>query len=419
MKKIKLSTSATRKIILNAQLLSGQNNLPAGKAGVAEIIDKLGYIQIDTISVINRAHHHSLWVRRPDYDEKMLHDLQAKDRRVFEYWGHAMAYLPMRDYRFFLPKMKNFENPSGNWARDRLDKYGKLMPSVLKRIREEGPLSAKDFEAPKGRKGGTWWDWKPAKMALELLFWQGKLMITERRKFQKYYDLRERVLPDKIDTSLPDEKEIGRFLVRRALSALGVANEREILNFMQPGTARDSDMQVAGKSVLHNSLNELIEAQEVTPIEIEGQSAQNYFAATRYLEKSTTENTGPANIHFLSPFDNLIIQRDRTKRLFGFDYTLECYVPAPKRKYGYFVLPVLWGENFVARFDAKADRKLKKLLIRNLFFEPGFERFDSFLPRFAKKMGEFAHFNDCEGIVVEEVQPRKMQSKFRDVLQKK
>lgn len=163
MKKTKLSIKSARNIILNSQLLDGQSRLSPGKKGVMEVIDQLGYIQIDTIAVINRAHHHSLWVRRPDYEEKMLHDLQAKDRKVFEYWGHAMAYLPMKDYRYYLPKMKNFANPSGKWTKDRLDKCRPLLPGILKRIQHEGPLSAKDFESPEDRKGGTWWDWKPAK----------------------------------------------------------------------------------------------------------------------------------------------------------------------------------------------------------------------------------------------------------------
>ena len=143
------------------------------------------------------------------------------------------------------------------------------MQPVLERIRKDGPLGAKDFEAPPGKRGGTWWDWKPAKLALEMLFWKGDLMITERRNFQKIYDLTERVLPNDIDTSIPSNDELGHFIVRRALSAYGVAREREIRSFMQPEAARDSDIQAASKDIISNSLNNLIETCEVIQIQIE------------------------------------------------------------------------------------------------------------------------------------------------------
>lgn len=231
-KKIRISSKQARRIVLNAQLLGSGIKLSKGKEGIAQTIEKLGYIQIDTIAVIERAHHHTLWCRRADYDPIMLHELQTKDRRVFEYWGHAMSYLPISDYRYFLPKMRNFENPKSKWAEISLAKCGHLMQPVLERIRKEGPLSSKDFKPPPGTKRGNWWDWKPAKIALEMLFWKGDLMVTERRNFQKVYDLTERVLPGNVDTSIPDKDETGQFLVRRSLSANGILQEKEIFNFL-------------------------------------------------------------------------------------------------------------------------------------------------------------------------------------------
>ncbi|KAA3663115.1 MAG: winged helix-turn-helix domain-containing protein [Calditrichaeota bacterium] len=407
MQKTKLSSQTTRRIILNSQLLNGHNILPAGKDGSMTVIEKLGYVQIDTIAVINRAHHHSLWVRQPEYNEAMLHDLQSTDRKIFEYWGHAMAYLPMNDFRFYMPKMKNFENPSGKWTKDRLEKCEPLFPVILERIRKEGPLSAKDFESPDDKKGGTWWDWKPAKMALELLFWRGELMVSERRKFQKYYDLRERVLPSEVDTRMPDKSELSHFLVRRALDALGVVSERELQKFLQPGASRDGDMQVAGKRRLKQALLELIETGDVVALEIEADSTTDYFVFKSALEQSDNAATNETSVHILSPFDNLIIQRERMKSLFGFEYTLECYVPAAKRKYGYFVLPVLWGEKFVARFDAKAERKSKMLRVHKLIFEPEFTAYDEFVPVFVEKINAFAKFNRCEEVVIDTVVPKR------------
>ncbi|MCG8605800.1 winged helix DNA-binding domain-containing protein, partial [bacterium] len=156
-----LSQELARRIALDAQLLSGSIKLPMGKEGVAQAIGHLGYIQIDTIAVVKRAHHHTLWNRLPDYSENMLHELHAKDRRVFEYWGHAASFLPIKDYRFYLPLMKSFEDPKMAWQKRRYEKYSHLMAPVLERIRKEGPLGSRDFDPPPGTKRGAWWDWKP------------------------------------------------------------------------------------------------------------------------------------------------------------------------------------------------------------------------------------------------------------------
>ncbi len=157
MKKTQVSLKQARKMILNAQLLDGGARLPKGKEGVAQTVEKLGYVQIDTISVIERAHHHTLWSRRADYDPQMLYDLQAKDRRIFEYWGHAASYLPMSDYRYYLPRMQAYHDPKGKWEKERLEKYGHWIKPVLKRVLKEGRLVQKILRLPgkKAGRGGT------------------------------------------------------------------------------------------------------------------------------------------------------------------------------------------------------------------------------------------------------------------------
>lgn len=419
MKKETISADSARKIVLDAQLLDGGENLPKGKTGIAQTINTLGYVQIDTISIVKRSHHHTLWTRKSDYHERMLHQLQAEDRAVFEYWGHAMSYIPMTDFRYFLPRMRNFENPTSQWAKYQMKKCSGLLQPVLERIRNEGPLSSKDFSHPRDKKGGTWWDWKPAKVALEMLFWRGDLMVTERRKFQKVYDLTERVLPPGLDTTMPNENEIGRFLVRRALSAFGTAAEKDIQKYLQPNAARDSDLMLAGKDVIAKSLTNLIEAEEVIPLTIEGDKKLVYYALSDVVEKHDSNGDISGRVFMLSPFDNLIIQRERVKRLFGFDYTLECYVPAAKRKYGYFVLPILWGGGFVGRIDPKADRKKRTLSINNLMFEPQFKSFDEFLPLLAGKLIDLATFNECEKIVLEKVSPGKLKKPLESLIKGK
>lgn len=389
-----ISISQARRLALNAQLLDGKTKLPSGKKGIAQVIEKIGYVQIDTISVVERAHNHTLWTRRADYKGQMLHELQATDRQIFEYWGHAMSYLPMRDYRFYLPQMKKFCDPYSKWEKQRYEKYGHLMKPVLERIRKEGPLGSKDFAHATDKKGGTWWDWRPAKVALEMLFWRGDLMITERRNFHRVYDLTERVLPDGIDTTFPDDLEIGRFFVRRALNSYGVATQNEIREHIR----------AVDKEIIERYLNEMIESNEIVKISV-GKNKSDYYALPESLEKLNNLKRASKKIHILSPFDNLIIQRERTKQLFDFDYTIECYVPAAKRKFGYFILPILWGDKFVGRMDAKAERKKKVFIIRKLYFENGYEDYDKLLSVLGKKLNEFAGFNGCEKIKVEEVHP--------------
>ena len=386
------------------------------KSGVLQIFDRLGYIQIDTISVINRAHHHILWSRQADYSETVLHELQAIDRAIFEYWGHAMSYLPIADYRYFLPRMRNFREPQTKWGKYQIEQAGHLLEPVLERIKNEGPLSSKDFAAPPDKKNGTWWDWKPAKIALELLFWRGDLMVTKRRKFQKLYDLTERVLPDGLDLSFPEPVEIARFLVMRALKALGIASESEIQRFMQPDSGRDADLRVVDRNVITKTIQDLVNAGEIFQVKIEENPDVAYFVLpenTEHLNQISPKND---MVFFLSPFDNLIIQRDRLKRIFNFDYALECYVPEVKRKFGYFVLPILYGQKIVGRFDPKADRKNKTMIINRLIFEDNFTPDDQFLVKFVQRLIQFSKFNSCKNTKLNDTTDKKLKTKLTKLI---
>ena len=408
MKPLGISTDLARSLAVNAQLLDNETQISRGKNGILQIINQLGYVQIDTISIIRRSHHHTLWTRYNNYQEEMLDELQAKDRTIFEYWGHAMSYLPMSDYRYALPKMQKFRNPSSSWVKYQYRKCSNLFAPVWDRIRAEGPLGAKDFAPPPGRKGGTWWDWKPAKVALELLFWQGDLMISKRENFQKIYDLTERVLPDHIETSLPSKEESGIFLVKRSLQALGVAPEKDIRRFLQAESARDSDIQIASSGEISRSLKELIAAGEVTPAILENNKSLPYYMLSVATDKINRPKLADGKVYLLSPFDNLIIQRDRMKRIFNFDYALECYLPPAKRTFGYFVLPILWGHNFVGKLDPKADRKNHKFIINNLLLGKEIENSDNFLHSLSAELVKMAQFNQCEQITVRKMSPAKL-----------
>ncbi|MHB8806517.1 MAG: winged helix-turn-helix domain-containing protein [Anaerolineaceae bacterium] len=410
MDNLTIDSETARMIIIQSQLL---NSIPSDSQkgnGVAEIVENLGYVQIDTINVLNRAHHHTLWTRMPHYESQDLHQAQAEQKRIFEYWGHAMSYLPMADYRYFLPYKLHFSSPYGSWAKDRLEKYGHIMEPTLQRIREEGPLATKDFISEEtDHRAGTWWDWRPVKMALELLFWQGKLMVAERKKFQKVYDLPERVLPDWVDTSMPSEEELGRFLVQRALKAYGLATEREIVDHLR----------VAEKKIIVAALKEMCAAGEVITVTVKmGEKELTYYVFPETLEKGNAASIVNNEVFIFSPFDNFCIQRARMKILFNFDYALECYLKPEQRTFGYFALPLFWKERFIGKMDAKADRKEKALLIHHLQFEEDFKPDETFQPALHRKLTAFAKFQDCEHFVVEKISPVRSKKLLQSVQDK-
>ncbi|HOU11832.1 MAG TPA: crosslink repair DNA glycosylase YcaQ family protein [Anaerolineae bacterium] len=397
---MKISLATARQLALRAHGLDGGWILPPGKEGAAQIIERLGYVQIDTIHIIQRAHHHTLWTRFPQYAPEMLDDLLAKDRRVFEWWTHAMAYIPMRDYRFYAPRMGYY----ALWGRQRewLIEYADVIAHVKERIRAEGPLGASDFEHPQNTTNG-WWDWKPAKQALEILASMGELMVTKRHNFQRIFDLTERVLPPDVDTTPPTDEELQRFIVRFALNTGGVL--------------RQSEVQWSRRKADPAALQAMVETGEVTAFEVEGLNGEPCYALSDVFEAVTQSPNGEPHLHILSPFDNLIIDRRWLKAFFdGFEYTIECYVPEAKRKYGYFVLPILWGDRFVARLDSKADRKPKTFVIKRLLFEPGFAEYDAVLLALVEKLRAFAAFNGCDNFAVEDVQPEKVKAPLEQML---
>ncbi len=362
-------------------------------------------MQIDAISVVERAHHHTLWVRRPDYEPRMLDDLLTRDRRVFEGWIHAASYLPLCNYRYYLSRMHARRSHARQW----FEQNEQLVEAVLDRIRAKGPLGTKDFKAPDGWKRGMWWSWKPAKEALEMLLSVGDLMVSRRDKFQRIYDLRERVLPDWVDTTEPTPDEVLRFRIRRSLAALGVASTNEIQ--WRQGISR----------TISEALAELADAGEVVPVKVDGWQGKPCYALAETLERvveQTGVTLGKELLHILSPFDNLVICRPWLEKLFGFEYRIECFVPAAKRRYGYFALPILWGERFVGRVDSKADRKRSTFIVRQLTFEPQVVDYDALLPILAQKLWAFAVFNNCERIVVENVDPRRVKTNLERELEK-
>lgn len=357
-----------------------------GKIGALATIKQLGYLQIDTLNVITRAHHHTLWSRLKDYKETYLNELLEKDKQIFEYWSHAASYLPMTDFRFSLPRKKLYADGKSHW----FEQDKKMNKYVLDKIKAEGPLQSKDFEFKRDAPG-NWYNWKPAKQALEQLFMEGKLMVAKRHNFQKVYDLAERIVPSTIDTTMPGKNEYASYLIKKAIQANGIATEQEIA-YLRTGL----------KEIITKEVKKMLKSGELIKVEVE--AVKDTYLTTgdhiNLLEKSYGQKF-ETTLHFLSPFDNLIIQRKRLNTLFLFDYTIECYLPENKRKYGYWCIPVLYNNEFIGRFDTKADRATGKYYIKSMFFEKKFLPGEEFNNHFLHKMKAFATFNGCNKIIVQ------------------
>ncbi len=387
-----LSIQQARKMVLLSQKLPPTRQNGSAVSATLSAIEHLGYIQIDTISAVQRAHHHTLWNRNPRHKAAHLDQLLA-DKKVFEYWSHAAAFLPMRDYRYSLIRKRAITNGEQNhWYE--LDE--RLMSEVLKRVTAEGPLMAKDFEHT-GRKSGEWTS-KPAKRALENLFMRGDLMVPYRINFHKVYDLTERVLPEDTDSSLPSPEEYTRFIITRYLQANGLGTPAEI-GYLLKNT----------KPMISAALREMAANKELLQITV---NSQRYYALPESLEL-LNRPLARGKLKILSPFDNLLIQRKRVQSLFGFDYQIECYLPEAKRRYGYFSLPILWDGKFVARMDCRTERKKSLLHIHHLALEPGLKKVNAFTLALDKELSSFLRFNNCAGIRLHKTTP----SSFQAVLQ--
>lgn len=375
---LKLPAARLRRLALSQQGLLNSKALASGKAGVAAAISHLGYVQIDTISVVERAHHHVLWTRVKNYRPEFL-DIAIKDKQIFEYWFHAAAYLPIDDFRFALPKMHAIKAGEKHWFGN-IDK--KLLRSVYKRIESEGPLRARDF-TDTGTTNTGWWDWKPAKQAIEKLFMQGDLMIVGREGFQKRYDLTERVLPESVSTKTPDNAEQASHLIDTTLRAHGFANLKSF-TYLRKGKAL--------RQAVKDCIEVYLESDRV--IKIQSPEGDLYYCDATLLDDIKRPWNG---VRLLSPFDNLVIQRERCRGIFAFDYQIECYVPAAKRKHGYFCLPILYKDKLVGRIDCKVYRKTGVLQVN--YFQSEVVG-DSFLSLLTDELKRFMRFNNCETLVV-------------------
>lgn len=392
-----LTLPQLRFLTLESQGLTKPYPFGKGKDAVIKALEHLGYLQIDTLSIVERAHHHTLWTRIPDYKTEYL-DKLVEERKIFEYWFHAASYLPIKDFRFALPQMLEVKQSITHYY----NADPKVMKYVVDTIRGEGPKKARDFEN-ETKKAGSWWSWKPTKIALERLFLQGDLMISSRNGMQKMYDLTENILPKSINTTLPTDLEFAEYLVKTYLNAYGFTTVKQITH-LKTGELIRKNVDKVLKSML----------QEGTIKQVNIENAPSVFVNKSLLEKSLNKTN--SSIRILSPFDNSIIHRDRVKHFFDFDYKIECYTPKEKRQYGYFCLPILFGDTFIGRIDCKAHRKEKEFEIIHLHIENTNIDIELWKKPLVEIIKSFATFNGCEQIKLTKVSPSKLTDKIRQLL---
>ncbi len=373
-----ISIQDAKRMVLNCQGLVANGQFGTGKSGLLHAVEKLGYIQIDALAVVQRAHHHTLWSRTKNYLPKHLDSLITKERKLFEYWHHAMAYLPVRDFKFHLYTYETIRKKPYYW----FPVSPKLKSYVLDKIKNEGPLFARDFKTTvAGSK--KMWDIKPTKQALFELFMRGDIMVHCRVNFQRQYDLTERILPNHVNLVKPSEEDLAEFLIISSLKANGLMLSNEfyyLRNWIQP--------------IVKKWLLRFEEAGKICRIQVGKGSESTYFGLPEF-DQSIPKRI-PKKVRFLSPFDNTIIQRKRVHALFNFSYQTEIYFPKHKRKYGYFAMPILYGTSLIGRIDPKADREKGILVIHLIQIEKHEKISDQLIFQLKAALKAFATFNECQ-----------------------
>ena len=338
-----LSAAQARRVALSAQGFSRPRGVaPPGSRPLLGVFERVGLVQIDSVNVVVRSHYLPLFSRLGAYDVKTLEALvwQQKSRKLFEYWGHEASLIPLRLHPLFRWRMARAQRGEGTWGRVAQIAMEKpdFVKAILREVEQRGPLASGDIAEHRSG-GGGWWGWSEVKIALEYLFWSGALTTAKRRNFERLYDLPERVFPPAIlALPTPAESDAKRELLRLAARAMGIATRSDLRDYFRLGVDANAH------------IDELVEAGELVPVTVGDWKQQAYLAHDAVIPRSVDARA------LLSPFDSLVWERARDRRLFDFDYRIEIYTPAVKRVHGYYVLPFLHGDRLAARVDLKSRR---------------------------------------------------------------
>ncbi len=385
-----ISNTLARRIFLAKQGLSTSPSRKLDKAGLLDVITGLGFIQVDSIQTVTRAHDQILFTRNQTYQPEHLRQLLEEDRSLFEHWTHDASILPMAFYPYWKLRFPREER----WWRDRMarrgrDDFDQDFPQTLAHIQKNGAVLARELKAPDHVSGG-WWNWHPSKTALEF-FWQtGDLSISRREGFQKVYDLPERVIPTSLLNCEISEQDYIHWACEQALQRLGFATPGEIAAFWRLVTPEEAKHWCERNS-------DHLKTVHISPFD--GAKARASYALADLNLSPDAWPDPPARVRILSPFDPLIRDRKRMERLFGYHYRIEMFVPEPKRTYGYYVFPLLEKDRLIGRVDMKAYRKTGILAVRKLWLETGIRATKGRMAAIDAELARIARFCGTPDIV--------------------
>ncbi|MGL4310843.1 MAG: winged helix-turn-helix domain-containing protein [Paracoccaceae bacterium] len=386
-----LSNHAARRLFLHRHGLSDTPTGPAKGAGLAALVGDLGFVQVDSIATVERAHHMILFARRRGYRAPHLAPLVERHRSLWEHWTHDAAILPIGHYPHWRHRFERdaqrLHDRWRNWFREG---YEAQFDTILNRIARDGPVTSAEVGEGEARGRGGWWDWHPSKTALEWLWRTGALAITRRDSFRKVYDLSERVIPEAQLAARTDAAETVDWACWQALDRLGFATSGELAAFWHLVTPEQAKVWVAAR----------LQDGALVEIAVEGADGnrRRHVARPGTVAESTTLPEPPARLRILSPFDPALRDRARAERLFGFHYRIEVFVPEAKRRYGYYVFPILEGTRLVGRIDMKAHRGEGVLRVRALWPEAGVSFGKLRLSRLEAELERMADFAGCERV---------------------
>ena len=363
----RVSAAQARLLLMGAQGLLSDPGRAATKPAVFELVRRMGFVQLDSISYVERAHHLTLSSRLHAYRREHLARLLEEDRSLFEHWTHDASAVPVEWFAHWKPRFARAGGRirgSGWWQERMGGEADRHIDHVRERVAREGPLRSQDFEHERGQVS-AWWGWKPQKAALEYLWHTGELVVVRRENFQKFYDLTERVFPELHRAPEPSEEEHTEWACSTALERLVVATPKELAEFW------DSIDIARARAWCERAVNEG-RAVPVLAESFDGaQKPRPSYALPDWERRLKRLPAPPPLTRLLSPFDPVLRDRARAFRLFGFDYRFEAFVPGPRRRFGYYVLPVLEGERLIGRIDPKFERAEAALKVRRVYWEPG------------------------------------------------
>lgn len=358
-----------RRLFLHLHALSDAPGRTFRRKDLPELINRIGFVQIDSIRTVERAHHHILFSRANAYKPEWLHHHLERERTLFENWTHDASVIPVEFFRYWKPKFRRTrERLMGrDWWRERLgEDYEETCARVKTHILENGPVRSRDLTEGESHHDGSdenkaWWGWKPSKSALEHLWRTGELAVSAREGFQKVYDLVSNVVPMEHLEPVIQEEDFVDWCCRSALERLGFATPGELAAYWDAVSPAEAKAWVERQS-----------EAVLVPLGIENADGtiRAHVARPDVRDLAAAAPPPPGRIRFLSPFDPALRDRKRLQRLFRYDYRIEVFVPEEKRQYGYYVFPVLEGDRLTGRIDMKADRPAGVLRIRKLWLEP-------------------------------------------------